>query len=117
MSRFGTSLTLAVICTISGMFLGLFMGGIQDWPQSKVLAVLSKTIELPTRPFMCQLGQHGNLPVQLRDIGIQADSLGSFRTLDDENMLVVSNGQEIIGIRFTTFEHQFTKTGCSRIAD
>ena len=114
-SEMWRGLNLAVYglsCVAVGYFWGLIDAGS---PTSMVLSVLRQQVDASTGPFVCTLGQHGNVRRYLHLIGVQTNKFDDVFTVDDRNMLVVFDGRELTAVEFTTFKHSFSEEKCSQI--
>jgi hypothetical protein len=103
---------VGLCCGIAGYLLGR---GATLSNESLVLSIAKAQVEALTGPFICILGEHGNVRRYLNLAGIQTDKFSDIGTLDDRNMLVVFNGRELTAVEFTTLRHSFSEEKCSRI--
>jgi hypothetical protein len=107
-------IVLGLFCAFIGYLVGR-SSTLSD--NSMVLSVVRRPVEASTGPFICTLGQMGDVRRYLSLAGIQTDKFDNLRTIDDENMLVVFDGREVTAVEFTTFKYQLPEEKCSRIGN
>jgi hypothetical protein len=111
----GRGLKLALVglgCAVAGFLIGR---GTTLSRESLVLSTVRSQVVASTGPFICTLGESSSVRTHLSSAGIQTDKFGDLITGDDQNMLVVFDGRDLIAIGFTPFGHSFSEEKCSRI--